>query len=246
MTRATTHPVTPEGVFAILEQDNWFAALPAALKDAIVRHGCVRSHKAGELLFAAGDEPDGLYALLSGQINLVSHTCAGRQITQGVHRPGAWFGYLALLDARPHCQDAATAGPARTLRLNASVFRRLLRDTPAWHQHFTRLLCDDVRLILAMLVDSLTSPLSSRLASTLLDMSAVTPDSRRPAPRLTQETLAGMVGASRQTVNRQLRDWQARNIIRLGYGVVTVVDRAALASAAHGDAGFRRADHQVA
>jgi len=55
-----------------------------------------------------------------------------------------------------------------------------------------------------------------------------------------------MVGASRQTVNRQLRDWQARNIIRLGYGVVTVVDRAALASAANGDASFRRADHQVA
>jgi len=246
MTRATTNPVTPERIFAVLDQDSWFAALPAALKDVIVRHGCVRDHKAGELLFAAGDEPDGLYALLSGQINLVSNTCAGRQITQGVHRPGAWFGYLALLDARPHCQDAAAAGPARTLRLSASAFRRVLRDNPAWHQHFTQLLCGDVRLILAMLVDSLTSPLSSRLASTLLDMSAVAPDCAAAAPRLTQETLAGMVGASRQTVNRQLRDWQARNIIRLGYGVVTVVDRAALASAANGDAGFRRVDHQVA
>jgi len=231
-------PMTRDRIAGLLEQDDWFAALPAPLKDAIVSNSCVRGYRTGELVFATGDEPNGLFALLSGQINLVNNSSSGRQVMQNLHRPGTWFGYLSMLDAQPRFQDAAATGPTELLCLGQSAFRRILRADPDYHARFALLLCGSVRVLLGMLVESRTSPLSSRLAATLLDMSGAVsaPAVASPAPRLTQELLAGMVGATRQTVNRQLRDWQARNIIRLGYGAVTVVDRAALAHAARGDA----------
>lgn len=222
----------------VLELDGWFSALPVALKDAIASQGVLRRHKANELLFATGDEPNGQFCLISGQINLVNNHIAGKQVTHSLHRPGSWFGYLSMLDNQPRFQDALSVGPTETLCLSVPTFRRIVRNNPEYFEHFALLLCGSVRLTLTMLVDSLTGSLSSRLASALLDMSpaqAAAPEAAGRAPRFTQELLAGLVGASRQTVNRQLRDWQARNIIRLGYGAVTVVDRAALAHAAQGD-----------
>lgn len=228
----------------ILEQDEWFAGLPAALKQQVITQGAVRRYRNNALVFAAGDEPTGLFCLLSGQVNLVNYSPAGKQMAHGLFRPGSWFGYLSVFDGQPRFQDAVAVGEAGMLFLSMSAFRRIISANPEWFQHFALLLCRSVRTTLGMLVDYRTTSFSSRLAAVLLDMSPPAEnasDARRRAPRVTQEALASIVGASRQTVNRQLRDWQARNVVRLGYGMVTVVDRRALACVSRAAAGHGRA-----
>jgi CRP-like cAMP-binding protein len=194
----------------------------------------VRRFKANEQLFAAGDEPNGQFCLLSGQINLINCSTAGKQMVHSLFRPGSWFGYLSVLDTQPRFQDAMAVTPTDVLYLSTTGFRRIVKNNPEYFEHFALLLCRSVRVMLSMLVDYRTSSLSSRLAAVLLDMSPPRDAAPAPGPRVTQDALAGIVGASRQTVNRQLRDWQTKNFIRLGYGLVTVVDRAALADAAQG------------
>lgn len=218
-----------------LELDNWFSALPEHLKQLIIDYSVVRRFRANELLFAAGDKPDGQFCLLSGQVSLINHSPDGKQMVHSLFHPGSWFGYLSVLDMRPRFQDAMAVAPTEALCLSTMAFRRIVKANPVYFEHFALLLCRSVRVTLGMLVDYRTTSPSSRLAAVLLDMSHAqhtVPAREHRAPRVTQEALAGIVGASRQTVNRQLRDWQAQNFIRLGYGLVTVVNRTALAHAA--------------
>lgn len=229
-TRQTDHPMRD-----ILEQDEWFSGLPEALKLQVLDLGVVRRFRNNALVFAAGDEPNGLFCLLGGQVNLVNYSPAGKQMAHGLLRAGSWFGYLSVLDGQPRFQDAVAVGETEALYLSMAAFRRIISANPALFQHFALLLCRSVRTTLGMLVDYRTTSFSSRLAAVLLDMAPDADAARSTprAPRVTQEALASIVGASRQTVNRQLRDWQARNVVRLGYGMVTVVDRRALACATH-------------
>jgi CRP/FNR family cyclic AMP-dependent transcriptional regulator len=230
--------MTGHRVRDVLELDAWFSGLPEHLKALMLDHGAVRRFRANELVFAAGDDSSGQFCLISGQVNLVHSSTTGKQMVHGLFRPGSWFGYLSVLDAQPRFQDAMSATQTELFYLSTTGFRRIVKQNPEYYEHFALLLCRSVRLTLSMLVDYRTTSFSSRLAALLLDMSlpqdaVATP--KPSAPRLTQEGLAGIVGASRQTVNRQLRDWQTKNFVRLGYGLVTVIDRVGLASVSRGD-----------
>jgi len=54
------------------------------------------------------------------------------------------------------------------------------------------------------------------------------PDDESAGLRLSQEELSQMLGVSRQSVNRQLKEWEAKGILRLDYGRVTLLDKEAL------------------
>ncbi|HSC59828.1 MAG TPA: hypothetical protein VLC29_01245, partial [Rhizomicrobium sp.] len=71
---------TKAGILAVLEQNGWFAALPAALKSALAEKGRVVEVARGQWVYGAGDEITGLYAVLRGSVDMMVSTIAGNDV----------------------------------------------------------------------------------------------------------------------------------------------------------------------
>jgi CRP-like cAMP-binding protein len=216
-------------VKGILMRNPWFAGLPEALASDIVRLS--RRRRVGNaVLYAAGDEPNGLFGVLSGEVRL-SHTNAGGQLGfLLVFRAGSWIGETSVLDGRPHFLDAWATGPCDILHLSMSAFRQLVHEQPAYYEAFVDLLCVHYRLALEHIVSLGELPVALRLAQRLLFFSIAQGESGKPADvvQLSQEQLASIVGVSRQALSVHLKDLEQQCIISLGYKTIRIHKRSAL------------------
>jgi CRP/FNR family transcriptional regulator, cyclic AMP receptor protein len=212
----------------ILLRHGWFAGLPPPLADLILDKSTQRDVVADALIYATGDEPTGQFAVLSGEVRLVANTTAGKHILYRILKPSGWFGHLSVLDHRPRFQDAVAVGPTRLLHLSMAGFNAIIEREPGHILHFAHLICRDIREAMGMLAEMRATPLPRRLAQVLMQ----TASGEASSERMTQEALAAMVGASRQTVNRVLRRWQEGRLIRIEYGRVFVRNASKLAAVA--------------
>ena len=219
----------------ILAETEIFAAAPEAVLSAVAASGKVRDLVRGDVLFETGAEPSSLYVVLSGRIAIAigNRPFDHRESVIALMDEGDLFGEMGMLDSRPRSAGARALEASKVLEIPYVSVLEQLNSSNHLMWNVIRMLSNRLRNMDQALADSVFLDVTGRTAKRLLEMSGGNDSFTLP---ITQEELAGMVGATRQTVNRQLRDWQARNIIRLGYGAVTVVDRAALAHAARGNA----------
>lgn len=212
----------------ILRGNPWFRGLPPALARAILAHGEICDFPDGSRIYGEQDLPDGLYAVLEGEVRLILHAEDGRQVLFKLCRPGSWFGEVSMFDGLPRLQNAEAVGPVRLLRLGNAPFAEIVGGEPAAWRFFAQILTRHLREALAYIVDSQLQALPARLARRLLTLARPGEDGAIRI-RLTQEEIAAMMGVSRQTLNRVLNDWKRQGILRLDYAHVTVTDPAALA-----------------
>ena len=218
-----------KAVTDILARDPWFAGLSPALARDIVRLAHVRRVNSA-MLFAAGDEPNGLFGVLSGEIRL-SHTASGGRIgLLLVCRAGSWFGETSLFDGRSRFLDAFAVGPCQLLYLSASAFHQLTCESSSNYQAFVRLQCDHYRLALDHIVSFGELPVFLRVVQRLLFFSLGQNESGEATNivQLSQEDFASMVGVSRQALNVHLKDLERRGIVSLGYGAIQLDKRGML------------------
>lgn len=194
---------------------------------------CVRKRLAdGQRLFSRGDAPDGLYGLVRGQIRVVGRGPEGRELLLILLDPGQWFGEISLFDGLPRTHDAFARGETELLVLPRRDFRAILDASPELYRPFLELLCHRLRMAFSMIEDATLLDLGARLARRLLgildDHGEAAEDGMRIALHLPQEDLARMIGATREAVGRHLKAWEREGVIRLEYGRIVVLDRAAL------------------
>jgi CRP-like cAMP-binding protein len=222
---------TKETLRAVLAGNPWFRGLPEALSEAILTHGLVR-HLIDEIVYSTGDPPNGLFALISGEIRVIQTTAAGRSALLLIASPGVWFGEVAMIDGQPRSSDAIAVGEASVLQLSPPVFRRLIADNSQHYAAFAQLVCEQYRKAVEYIVTTANLPLPVRLAQRLVGLahahghksgSSVVIDLR-----LSQETLAETVGVSRQTLNRALKALEAKGMVSVAYSALTIQDAAAL------------------
>jgi len=213
----------------ILAQNPWFAGLSYELACEIVRIGQVR-HVRDAVLFAEGDEPNGLFAVLTGDVQISRASADGRLGLLLVLRVGAWFGETAHFDDNPQFLNAFAAGPCDLLHLSMRGFRQLTCGNAPYYEAFVRLQCDHYRLAMNHLASLGASPVLVRLAQRLIFFSQADNDLDEGTRivRLSQEELASTVGVSRQALSIHLRGLERKGVISLGYGVIRVHKRAAL------------------
>jgi CRP/FNR family transcriptional regulator, cyclic AMP receptor protein len=215
----------------VLLRNAWFRGLPEALKDGIIEEGLVRG-LTDQLVYAAGDPPNGLFALISGEIRVLQTTVEGRSALLMIASPGVWFGETAMIDGEPRSSDALAIGKARVLQLGPAAFRRLTDENTGHYAAFARLVCDQYRRALDYIVTTSNLPLPTRIAQRLLGLAHAHGRAVKEGVvidlRLSQETLADTVGVSRQSLNRALKALEARGVVSVGYGAITVVDPVAL------------------
>lgn len=182
----------------------------------------------GERLFTEGDAGDRLYIILSGKIKLTKAAPDGRENLLSVHGPGEMFGELSLFDPVPRTSSATAITDAQLAGLAHDALRTWLSTRPEVAMHLLQALAQRLRRINEVKADLVFTDVPGRVAKALLDLSerfgVQTPEGVQVNHDLTQEELAQLVGASRETVNKALADFAARGWIQLAAKSVLVTD----------------------
>ena len=187
----------------------------------------------GERLFSEGDAGDKLYIILSGKIKLTKAAPDGRENLLSVHGPGEMFGELSLFDPIPRTSSATAVTSADLAGIAHDDLRSWLSSRPEVAMHLLQALAQRLRRINEVKADLVFTDVPGRVAKALLDLAE-----RFGSPGmlgiqvshdLTQEELAQLVGASRETVNKALADFSARGWLQLHAKSVLILDRDRLA-----------------
>jgi CRP-like cAMP-binding protein len=217
---------------ALLANCGLLKDLPPDLAQKIAELYVTRRLRDGELLHAKGDEPDGLYGIVSGKVKISSQSASGRQSVLTVLEAGSWFGEISLFDGQPRTHDAHAQGDTVVVMLPQRDFQRLLERHPRLYGHIVRLLCRRIRGCFTLLEDSAFLGLSARLAKRLLHFADThgepTAGGTRINLHLPQEELGKMLGKTRESIGKQLKRWQHSGLVDIKYGSIVIRDRARL------------------
>ncbi len=210
-----------------------FALLPAEVRDEVLAHGRQRRLAAGQRLFRRGDRADGLYIVLEGSLRLSGTSRDGLEAVLNFYEPGCWVGLVSLLDGQPRIHDAQAAMPSLVLQLTPADVESLIGRHPAFARFLLHLQSSMLRALLVGFEAFSTQSLEQRLASRLLALAAAFGSANADGGlaielRLSQETLALLLGSTRQRVSQLLKKWGQDGIIEQKYGCIVVLDRGRL------------------
>lgn len=228
----TSEPV-PAGLLAALRSHTWFAACDERFQLALLAEGRLHHLSAGDTLFARGQEGDGLCCVVAGALKGVSvNPRDGSQRLWLYLEPYHWFGEISSLDAQPRVLDAVADQDSRVLVVPRARLEAWLYQHPEHWRELARLACSKLRWMLAASEDQDTLPLAQQVARRLVlsssNMGQAPWGHWRRRVRLPQEFLASMLGVSRQTVNKALRELEGEGLLQLGYAEIEILQLEAL------------------
>ena len=182
----------------------------------------------GDVLFREGDRGDTLYVIAEGKIKLGRTSADGRENLVAILGPGEMFGELSLFDPGPRTMTATAVAETQLLGLGNDSLTGLLSGRPAVAKALLAALAQRLRRTNAHLADLVFTDVPGRVAKALIDLSERfgrhVEGGIMVAHDLTQEELAQLVGASRETVNKALADFQSRGWLRLEARAVLLQD----------------------
>jgi CRP-like cAMP-binding protein len=194
----------------ILADTEFFADAPPEILDDLAGHGEERQLVRGDVLFREGDPPDALYVVTAGRLAIaLANPIDRRESVVALMETGDLFGELGLLDDRPRSAMARALEPSRVLAIPYEPVVAMFRQHPTMLWNVTRLLAQRLRAMDEALADSVFLDVTGRTAKRILELADGDDSFVLP---VTQEELAGMVGASRERVNKAIASF-----IRLGW-----------------------------
>jgi CRP/FNR family transcriptional regulator, cyclic AMP receptor protein len=187
----------------------------------------------GHVVFHEGEPGDSLYIVLSGKVKLGRKSADGRENLVALMGPSDQFGELSMFDPGPRTTTATAVTDSRLARMPKQALRAWITERPEIAEKLLRVLARRLRRTNNMLADLIFTDVPGRVAKQLLQLAqkfgSMDSGHLRVTHDLTQEELAQLVGASRETVNKALADFASRGWLRLeGKGVV-ILDRDRLA-----------------
>ncbi len=186
-----------------------------------------RTYPKGSVILFENDPGDSLYIVRSGRVKVVLIGEDGREVILGVLEVGDHFGELSLIDQQPRSATVIAMDDSSLLILHRDDFRRRVEASPAvaWallSELSRRLRRADEQIGGLVLLD-----VPGRIARLLLDTAADSTGGTIDRP-LTHQTIAQMIGASRETVSRAMKEFQDAGWIGVERRRITVTDPAAL------------------
>lgn len=202
-----------------IDNGPWFSKLSPALRADILSRASVKRLGDGALLSCRGEPAEEWAAVAKGAVRVSSVSLAGKQIALTYVEPGTWFGDIALFDGLPRTHDATVHGDTTLLVVRKPDFKELLQRHTELYEALLRLNCRRLRLMFDMVEDLNTRPLASRLAKQILFLARSygepQGDEIRIGLQLAQEDLAQLLGASRQRVNQELKNFERQGAMRV-------------------------------
>ena len=217
----------------VLARAGLFQGVAPEAAEALASTLQITDYGRGEIVFSEGEQGDTLYIVVSGKVKIGRRATDGRENMLSVMGPSDMFGELSLFDPGPRTATATVVTEARLACLAHSSLRPWINDRPEIAEQLLRVLARRLRRTNDALADLIFTDVPGRVAKQLLALSerfgSHEPDGLRVHHDLTQEELAQLVGASRETVNKALADFASRGWVRVDSRALTILDADRLA-----------------
>ena len=212
----------------VLSQSPLFASLEPSAAASLISSLSERRVAKGEILFHEGEPGDHLYVILDGKVKLGRASADGRESLMAILGPGEMFGELSLFDPGPRAATATALTEAQVYRLGNAELMPWLATRPEVAAALLQALARRLRRTNEAMADLVFSDVPGRVAKALMDLGekfgTMTANGLQVTHDMTQEELAQLVGASRETVNKALADFAQRGWIQLESRQVLILD----------------------
>jgi len=194
---------------ALLASSDLFSGFDAEAMAAVVAASEVQSRRRNDIVFQEHEAPDHLYVVQSGRIAIATISVDGRESVMALMEPGDLFGEMPMFDGGTRSAGARALESSELVAVPYAPVERILKERPELLWGVLRMLAQRLRATNAVVADSVFLDVTGRTAKRLLELAGGADEFVLP---VTQEELAGMVGASRERVNKALSAF-----IRLGW-----------------------------
>jgi CRP-like cAMP-binding protein len=185
----------------VLDKTDLFGALPPELLGQLRDRTSLERLRRGDVIFEKGDPATSLYIVFSGRVAISARAGDGRESVISVLGPGALFGEMSLFDGGVRSAQARALTTAHLISIAFEDVKQVLAHRPDVLWAVVRILARRLRETDEALADAMFLDVTGRTAKRLLALADGDDHFRMP---LTQEELAGMVGASRERVNKAI------------------------------------------
>ena len=203
-----------------------FNNLNSAQLAHISAHAAVRAVEKGEVILRQGDIADSCFVILSGQMKVYSTDAAdaNREVIYKMLTVGDFFGELPMFDHEPRCANVAAMENGRLQMLTYKAFLRVMEESPEISRLVMETMAKRLRHADRKIGALALTDINSRVSRTLLELAILSNGKRVVGEPFTQKDLAGMVGASREMVNRTLQDLANDGCIDVQRKQITILD----------------------
>lgn len=204
--------------------------LESAERTRLVRRSAIKTFPARSTVFFREDEADGVYGILSGSVVVTVDSPGGGDLILQLLSEGQLFGELAVVDGRGRTASVITRTPCTFLFIPRMVFLEVIAAHPDVAASVTLALSDYLRRNTRMVSEAAFLDVTQRLARLLVELGS---GSRATAGggaaiQVSQYELAGMLGVSREIVNRHLTSLRRSGLVETSQGRIRLLDRRAL------------------
>jgi len=183
-----------------------------------------RSYPKNSVILFQNDPGDALYVVLSGQVKVVLTAEDGREVILSVRSAGDFFGEMSLIDEEPRSAHVIAMEESKLLILRREDFLKCLREVPEIATGLLRSLCKRLRQADSKIGSLVLLDVPGRVARLLLEL-ADENDGVNITQRLTHHMIAQMIGSSRETVSRTMRDLTSQGYIEVSRKILTIQNR---------------------
>lgn len=201
-----------------------FSNLTQSQLDSIGSHMAMRAYEKGEVILREGDVAETLYILLAGQAKVYLRDDANREVILNTFGPGDFFGEIPLFDQEPRSANVAALDRCHVQMLSYRTFQKVIERSPEIARLLMKTLAARLRHADRQIGTLALMNISGRVSRTLLELAIVSNGRRVVGEPFTQKDLAGMIGASREMVNRTLKDLTEQGYISVQRKSITILN----------------------
>ncbi len=196
--------------------------------EKLARYSQVQSVDSGTVIFNKNDAGDSMMVIIEGKVMIGSTSIAGKELVLNIIGEGEVLGEIAFVDGEARTADARALEATTYLVLERRYFQPLLDGQPKLAAQLLGVLCQRLRNTTDQMEDTAFYELKTRLARKLVVFAEHYGDQSDTANKIeipvNQSELGAMLSATRESVNRQLRELANAELIELKQGAITIID----------------------
>lgn len=178
----------------------------------------IRSYRKNQVIFLEEETGTYMYIVLAGKLKITKSTLGGKENILAIHRPGDFFGEMALLDGKTSPATVSAMEDCRIASISKIDFNNLLMTNDKVVRQIIQVLCARLRQVWAQIQTLSYSSADARIRGGVLELARKhgIPDSRGIIIdlKITHQEMAEMVGTSRETVTRTLARLRDQGILQ--------------------------------
>src|SRR4029453_15268279 len=206
----------------VLAEIPLFAEFPPESLARVAAAATERQVDRNDVLFSEGDDSDELFVTTDGRIAMANVAVDGRESVGARMEARGLFGEMPPFDGGGRSATARALEPSTVVAIPYHAVRSVFEEDPTLLWPVVALLAQRIRVTDEALADAMFLDVTGRTAKRLLDLAGDSDEFELP---VTQEELAGMVGASRERVNKAISSFLRLGWLEQNDGVYRITNR---------------------